>query len=350
MVEQLYIQEKYLSFASSSLEMFKRKSDRLWNFRCPYCGDSERSSTKARGYIYHNKQGLLSFQCHNCGENHIFKTFLKYLSDRLYQEYVMESFQNTTEQTAKDSVDLDSVNLSQKDWMKFLTPVEGLSRLHPIRNYIRNRSIPKDKWKFIYYTKNFREFVEGIGMVQMVPDDPRMVLVETDKFNNLKLVVARAIQKSEVRYITLKIDESYPKVFGLGSVNLSKPIKVVEGAIDSLFLDNCIASLDANLTHVKSIEVLNGKKLTFIWDNEPRSVNTVKFLDNAIKGNDRVCIFPSNIPEKDINEMILSGRDVNSLVERNTYSGIVARLKFSSWKKTNEPTATRRHSRVGMGR
>ena len=82
-------------------------------------------------------------------------------------------------------------------------------------------------------------------------------------------------------------------------------------------------------------------RLVFVWDNEPRSPNTVRRIDEAITKNAAVVIWPSHIMEKDVNDMVLNGKDVNEIVKVATYSGIGARLKFSTWKRTDE-NATRR--------
>ena len=50
-----YIDQKYLNLVSPMLPLFKKKGDNLWNFRCPYCGDSQKSRTKARGYVFRKK-------------------------------------------------------------------------------------------------------------------------------------------------------------------------------------------------------------------------------------------------------------------------------------------------------
>ena len=61
-----YIDTKYLNIISPYLQQFKKKGDNLWNFRCPYCGDSRKSRTKARGFVFRKKNDLF-FKCHNCG-------------------------------------------------------------------------------------------------------------------------------------------------------------------------------------------------------------------------------------------------------------------------------------------
>ena len=40
-----------------------------------------------------------------------------------------------------------------------------------------------------------------------------------------------------------------------------------------------------------------------------------------------------NVTEKDINDMVLSGLNVQNVIESNTYSGLEAKLKFTTWKK-----------------
>ena len=48
----MYIEQKYLLIASSQLQLFKRKGDFLFNFRCPFCGDSQKNRSKARGFVF----------------------------------------------------------------------------------------------------------------------------------------------------------------------------------------------------------------------------------------------------------------------------------------------------------
>ena len=44
-------------------------------------------------------------------------------------------------------------------------------------------------------------------------------------------------------------------------------------------------------------------------------------------------MWPSNIKEKDINEMFLSGLAVQDIINQNTFSGLELKLKFNQWKK-----------------
>ena len=71
----------------------------------------------------------------------------------------------------------------------------------------------------------------------------------------------------------------------------------------------------------------------WIYDNEPRNNEIVKRISNTISKGDKVVIWPSNINEKDINDMVLSGHNVQELVESNIYNGLEANLKFNIWKR-----------------
>ena len=71
----------------------------------------------------------------------------------------------------------------------------------------------------------------------------------------------------------------------------------------------------------------------WVYDNEPRSKEITTRISQTIAKGDSVVIWPSNVHEKDINDMVLAGHDVQSIVESNTYDGLEAHLKFTTWKK-----------------
>ena len=71
-----------------------------YRFRCPYCGDSKKRQSKARGYVV-EKWGKRFFKCHNCGLSKSFDQFLKDLDAELYAEYVnRECYERHLEEAA----------------------------------------------------------------------------------------------------------------------------------------------------------------------------------------------------------------------------------------------------------
>jgi hypothetical protein len=145
----------------------------------------------------------------------------------------------------------------------------------------------------------------------------------------------RAFGKEDPKYIQIRLDKTSEYVYGLDNIDRTKPIIVVEGQIDSLFLDNCVASGDANLTVVaKSI---NAPKKILIFDNENRNLQIVKMMQDAIKSQHDVVIWPQTLSgSKDINEIFLSGitlDEIENIISRSTFSGLEAQTNFVFWKK-----------------
>ena len=82
----------------------------------------------------------------------------------------------------------------------------------------------------------------------------------------------------------------------------------VEGPIDSLFLDNCIAVAGADFNKLPL-------DYTIIFDNERRNKELLKQIDKTIDRGYKVVLWPDNVKEKDINDMILSGKTKQEIKE-----------------------------------
>ena len=123
------------------------------------------------------------------------------------------------------------------------------------------------------------------------------------------------------------VDEDAPKIFGLDRVNPNETVYVTEGPIDSIFVSNGIAMCGADVD-VSSLDY----RLVFVFDNEPRNREIVNRIERTIDQGHQVVIFPKSIKEKDLNDMVNAGHDVQHLVECNTYQGLEAKLKLSDWK------------------
>ena len=96
-----YIDLKYINILSTRLEQFKQRGNNLFNFRCPYCGDSGKDKTKARGYLYPVKNDMF-YKCHNCGHGTNMANFIKDKDQKLYTEYCFEKFKKPAK---KEEVD-----------------------------------------------------------------------------------------------------------------------------------------------------------------------------------------------------------------------------------------------------
>lgn len=335
----LYIDKKYVSLLSPRLKQFKQRGEFLWNFRCPVCGDSQKDKTKARGYIYKRKDRF-SFMCHNCGTSMSLQHFLKAEDPHLYKEYLLEKFERSNTSNGikvSDYVTKPTFNISSAPRSILLTDAQsivGLSSHHPARKYLEDRKVPLAN---LYYAEDFKKFVQDLvpENTKQLYKEERIIIPFYDKDGNLLGVQGRAVGKSNIKYITIKTNEDNPKIFGWNTIDESKRIYVVEGPIDSLFLENCIATMDASLYHAATIIGLD-KTYTFVYDNEPRNKQIVSNMKKTIDQGRDVCVWPNTIKEKDINEMILSGSSssvIQHIIDTNTFSGLQATMKLNQWSK-----------------
>ena len=112
------------------LPLFKKKGDNLWNFRCPYCGDSQKSRTKARGYVFRKKNDLF-YKCHNCGVGATLPNLIKHVDSKTYDDYILERYREEGEHRSKYSP-------VPKPEFKFNAPVLRkiyLNHFDPFRNW-----------------------------------------------------------------------------------------------------------------------------------------------------------------------------------------------------------------------
>ena len=141
----------------------------------------------------------------------------------------------------------------------------------------------------------------------------------------------RAFGKEQPKYLTLKLYENKQKIFGLDRLNLQKTIYIVEGPLDSLFLDNCIAAAGADI-HLPT----ETKDVVFVFDNEPRNRQIIDKMYKLIDDNYSMVIWPEGTKEKDINEMIINGKtkkQIQKIIFDNTYSGLSAITQLNSYKR-----------------
>ena len=125
------------------------------------------------------------------------------------------------------------------------------------------------------------------------------------------------------------LDDDAPKIYGLDEVQKNETVYITEGPFDSSFIRNSIALCGAD----GDVANWGIRDCVWIYDNEPRNSEILSRISRAIETGQKVVIWPSTIKEKDINDMILSGLNVQSVIELNTYSGLEAKLKFTTWKK-----------------
>lgn len=330
----VFVDRKYLLLISPKLKLFSEKKTDLYNFRCPICGDSQKDKNKCRGYVFKRKNDYF-FRCHNCGASHNFYNFLERVQPSILKEYSLERYRNDNPEPEKTTIDFSEPKPTFKKSLKLKTVAE-LSDTHLAKKYCLDRKIPEETLHNLYYAPDFKKFVDELGIKKdkLVDNDKRLVIPFFDKDKNLVALQGRTLTNSGMRYITVKMSDENSKFFGIDNINEDEKIYVVEGPIDSMFLDNAIATADSNL--VRASEVFDKSKIVLVFDNEPRNKEIVKLLDKAIEDHYNVVIWPEMIDAKDINDMVLEGfsvEEVKDIIKKNTFVNLRAKMEFINWKK-----------------
>jgi hypothetical protein len=312
-----FVDDKYINLLSSRLEKFTKKNPNLYNCRCPICGDSKTDKKKSRGFFYQKKNNT-NYKCHNCGINISFNNFLKFSLEKFKNGHVGKNF----------TVEEPKFSFNAPKFKKSLDLPKSCDN-EKSKKYLEDRKIDSKKF---YYAEKFKKWVNSLVHTfdesTLKYEEERIVIPFYYK-NNLIGFQGRSINSSPLKYITIMLDDNAPKIYGYDDVDLTKPVYIVEGPFDSTFIVNSIAMCGADI----NITDLNILHPIYVYDNEPRNVEIHSRMIKKIESGNSIVIWPNTINQKDINDMVLNGHNVQSMLESNTYSGLKAKLKFNEWKK-----------------
>ena len=320
------IDSKYIGLVSSRLQKFKKVKADLYNFRCPICGDSQKHKNKARGYFYQVKTNT-NFKCHNCGASSSFNNFLKQIDSTLHKQYTMEKFKEGFAGGRNFVVDEPKLEFKKPVFRKKLD-LPKATEVPIAKEYLEKRKLDPSKFYFAHKFKEWantqKQTFDTIGR-----DESRIIIPLHDTEKNLIGFQGRSLGPNSVKYITVMINEDAPKIYGLDKVDNEKPIYIIEGPFDATLVQNGVAMCGSDL----DIRSFGWSDSIYVYDNEPRNREIVNRIDKTINGGYKVVIWPTSIVEKDINDMVLGGHKIMSVLESNTYSGLQAKVKFNNWKK-----------------
>lgn len=337
-----WLEQKYVSLLSNRLRNYTRKSSSLFNFSCPICGDSESNKRKARGYIY-EKKGKSAFHCHNCNASMSVPNFIKMVDQSLYNEFVMEKLKG---EKSPEQKDLESFVEKMKKpvfqtegVLKGLKKVSQLSPDHPIKKYVVERMIPNPYHAKLFVCPNFKAYVNRLSPGKfsedsLKKDETRLLIPFINKEKKVHAFQGRSFNNNSVKYITIVLDDDVPKLYGLDTVNFDRRCYVFEGPIDSMFVPNSIATAGGDL--VSALNGIDKRELVVVYDNEPRSRETVKKIDKAIMQGYNVCIWPENLEHKDVNDMVKAGLSpdfIRYIIDQNTHRDLKAKITLQRWSK-----------------
>lgn len=285
------------------------------------------------------------YRCHNCGVSTNVGNLIKHMDDTLHKEYVLERYKSgkTNNSTVANSIlqiTTPKFDVVQKQKVfEHAEWVDHLPRGHFCLEYVEKRRIPKEHYNRLLFTQNYKKFLDCLvpDHGKDIADDARLVIPFYDEYNELVAVSGRALESGDktLRYVTVRTNSSQQKlIYGVDKIIKSEKILLVEGPLDSLFLNNCLASGDANLS--LTAKEFGSENIVLVFDNEPRNKEIVKMMQTAITLQHSIVIWPQSVHGKDINEMVMGGQspdEIQKIISNNTFKGIRAQMKLNMWKK-----------------
>ena len=326
------IDVQYLYNISSRLDRFKKKSRNLFNFRCPYCGDSKKNKSKARGFVYAVKNEYF-YKCHNCSKGTTLGKLIEHIDPQIYKQYVIEKYKSGNNNTVQEpEFKFEPVKFDDKT-LKDLTRFDKIPNHPAYKMFIENRHL-KEYHDKLYVTWHFYDWVNKLipnKFPNIKEDHPRVIIPFLDVDNKMFAFQGRAFGDEEPKYITIKLDENKRRIYGLDRLDINKTIYITEGPIDSLFLPNAIAVAGSDL-EIKNLK----RKAVYVFDNEPRNREITQKMEKLIEKNYNICIWPKSLKYKDINDMVMSGMtpvEIQSIIDNNTFSKLSAHQQLVNWKE-----------------
>jgi len=251
--------------------------------------------------------------------------FLKQVDPVIQKQYTMEKFKSG--HTGRNFViDEPEFKFESPKFKRKLKLPKASEHPKPAGYLTARKLNPAD----FYYAERFKKFVNTLKQTfEDTKYDEERIIIPLYYEKNLIGLQGRSLGPSKVKYITVMLNDDAPKIYGLDNIRKDAPVYITEGPFDSTFIRNSIAMCGADA----NVDRWGISNPVWIYDNEPRNIEIVRRIGNTIDSGDSIVIWPESIDDKDINDMVMSGLDVQSVIESNTYSGLEAKLKFNTWKK-----------------
>ena len=347
---KVHIDIQWMNRISVGLQRFKKVKTNVWACRCPVCGDSKKSTKLTRFFFYVKKQNMLVW-CHNCGYSKSFYNFMRDQYGSQFEEYKRETLFDTFNQRVStatkttsavtltqtpdellDVVECPSEGIDLEEFNRIAINVMSLPETHPAVVFLKGRAFTEHEMRRLYYTDDFKSVAsmmnEEAGM-NLLAKESRILIPFVNTDGVVEMLQGRALKDSKMKYITIKAHDEVEKLYGLYEMDPAKTTYCVEGPLDSLFVDNCIATCDANLVRSKA-DVL-------IFDNQCRNRDVCRYMEQAIEEGRSLVIWPFSPNKKvDINDMVKEGitrSQLMGVIKQSTYKGMTAKMKFMQWKR-----------------
>lgn len=279
------LKDRFISGPKTKIEIF----DDRWNFACPFCGDSGGDSTKKRGNIYLSD---FHFHCFNCGEHQSLMWFLKKFETDVRNGSVLSfveksklesgdsGFRRNSSERISDILGNDILDaaIPKSVFMERLrlVPIEETKRGMAYLLGREQRDFKNFAWdinKNLLYVLNLdysKEKVIGYQIRRFNDNGPKYLTYEMSAmYKALKINYDEDLMK--------RLDP-ISTTFGSLSVDLSLPITIFEGPMDSFLMPNSIA-----LSSLQRKPPFITKETRFMFDyDKPGIEKSISYLKEGM--------------------------------------------------------------------
>lgn len=228
------ILDRYISLIINSFfPEAKQIRNGNYNFRCNVCGDSKKRKNKKRAWILKFPDKWI-FYCHNCNESMVVEHWMKIYFNVYFNDYLKEAFKIDAGYTKPLPTPIKKEELNDEEYneykdVQYFKPIfSSNDELFLIaRKICLSRLIPIDIWSKWYVAIDGRYA-------------NRLVIPYYDDNHKIYNYQCRSLSsQQEPKYLS-KIN-STDNIYNYYCVDTTKPVIILEGVIDSLFIENSIA-------------------------------------------------------------------------------------------------------------
>lgn len=294
-----------------------------FNFGCPFCNEGHSHGKKRRAYLLINspKHDHIRFYCHNCNLDLSFRSFLERFNITIFDEYREKEKRHFLDRLKGKKKVKNAI--IQKSTGEFERLVLDKEVFRPVAfhqkavSYCRQRKIPKGVVDRLFYVP---ADIEIPTIFEPLRDMVVFPFYAADKIYGYQ---GRSISKK------LFHTHSQPglKIYNIFNVKLGQNVYCFESIIDSFYIDNSIAMVGSGLG-AEQREKLS--QVTFVLDND-NSDDLYRKLEKLVNNGERVVIWPDEVKEKDVNEMVVRGwnlKEINRMIDERTFFGPMAKIKL----------------------
>lgn len=318
------------------------------NFACPYCGDSEKDLTKKRGNLYLNTN---SYKCFNDGcltwvplHKFVSKYSLEYslyvpnidMNARIPSIDLGNNRGSIIEAIVNPKVRNSLLDFSYVSDRFSLIPCENADPNGKIGEYVRGRNLiglPSFNKSCYYDSRENKIYIFNLDLISGKVLGLAIRKIDEDSYGpkyNIKNYTDLKKNNivSEIDEDILNKINAINNYFNILNINFNSPVIVTEGQIDSMFLNNSIATTGVSKSKTILGSIISKKNARILFDNDKAGK---KESLNFINKGYRVFMWSKIISElkikypgyiKDINNI----KDVNDLY--SFYKNINSDIKF----------------------